>query len=68
MDRDEVGSEGTQKINTILQSNGFKTLIFNWDQTFISSNGSTVNIPEKIKDPGDMSKTQLRWLRKAEII
>ena len=64
LDRDAAGTAGARKTHLILQGNGFKTEIFNWDQVFISSKGSPIVIPKKIKDPCDMTSIQIKWLRK----
>ena len=63
LDRDNAGYEGAQKTNSLLNNSGFQVDIFNWEQTFFNSKMQEVKIPEKIKDPGDMSANQLQWLR-----
>ena len=52
LDRDEAGIAGSEKALSLLRSNGFSVDVFDWNQA-----------PEATKDPGDMSATQLKWLR-----
>jgi DNA primase len=63
LDRDVAGVEGAQKALSLLKSNGFQVDIFNWDQIICRSQGTSVKIPENIKDASDMSAKQLQWLR-----
>jgi hypothetical protein len=53
LDRDEAGIVGTEKALSLLQNNGFSVDVFDWNQA-----------SEAKKDPGDMSATQLKGLRK----
>jgi len=53
LDRDEAGIAGTEKALPLLRNNGFSVGVFDWNQA-----------SEATKDPGDMSATQLKWLRK----
>ncbi len=68
LDRDIAGIAGARETHSTLEACGFKSKIFNWNQTFNNLNGSSVNISEKIKDPCDMSVTQIRWLKQKGII
>jgi DNA primase len=57
LDRDEAGIAGSDKALSLLRNNGFSVDVFDWNQA-----------SEATKDPGDMSATHLRWLRKGRII
>jgi len=57
LDRDEAGIAGSEKALSLLRKNGFSVDVFDWNQA-----------SEATKDPGDMSATQLKWLRKERII
>jgi transposase len=57
LDRDEAGIAGSEKALSLLRNNGFSVDVFDWSQA-----------SEMTKDPGDMSATQLKWLRKERII
>jgi DNA primase len=64
LDRDKTGIDGTKKAVVKLKDNGFAVEIFDWEQTFNRPGLPPVKIPPSIKDPGDMSATQLQWSRK----
>jgi len=68
LDRDEAGRKGTQKAVSVLKQNGFTVTVFDWDQKFERPGCPPVGINPSIKDPADMSCTQLKYLRKHEII
>ncbi len=68
LDRDKAGMEGAQEALRRLKKSGFIVEPFDWEQTFCRADGSIAKIPEKIKDPGDMSTSQLQWLRGKGII
>ena len=68
LDRDEAGRKGTQKAVSVLKQNGFAVTVFDWDQKFERPGCPPVGINPSIKDPADMSCTQLKYLRKHEII
>jgi len=68
MDRDEAGRKGSKKAVASLRENGFAVKEFDWDQKFERPGCPPVKINESIKDPADMSCTQLKYLRKHEII
>ena len=63
LDRDEAGIAGAEKAVARLQSNGFSSEAFDWNQTFEQSGADLVKIPGTIRDPGYMSIRQLQWLR-----
>lgn len=65
LDRDKAGVEGAKKTFSILSENGFKSKIFDWEQVLTRSLDNTVRkIPNNIKDAGDLSVEQIRWLSK----
>jgi DNA primase len=64
LDRDEAGIVGTERAVTLLRDNGFRVEAFDWNQGFDRPGASLVKIPSRIKDAGDMSPKQLKWLRK----
>jgi DNA primase len=68
LDRDETGISGSQRAVNRLENNGFSVRVFDWDQWFEKPDGTTVKIPETIKDPGGMSVRQLMWLREQKKI
>lgn len=63
-DRDPAGMTGSGKAAAKLRESGFKVAEFDWNQAFQRADGSLVNIPDAIEDPGDMSAKQLQWLHK----
>jgi transposase/5S rRNA maturation endonuclease (ribonuclease M5) len=68
LDRDAAGVSGTKKSIALLQKNGFEVEQFDWTQLFDRTDSIPVKIPINIQDAGDMSLTQLRWLRQQGII
>jgi DNA primase len=68
LDRDEAGRQGTQKAAALLLQNGFVVTAFDWDQVFTRPGLPPCRIGPHIKDPGDMSFTQIKWLRKQGLI
>jgi len=68
LDRDKAGMEGTQEAMRHLKDIGFSVESFDWEQTFCRADGSIAKIQENIKDPDDMSTSQLQWLRGRGII
>jgi transposase len=63
LDRDETGISGAQRAVSLLENNGFSVRAFDWNQHFEKPDGTVINIPETIKDAGDMSVHQFMWLR-----
>jgi len=63
LDRDEAGIAGTSKSLSLLQENGFLVEAFDWNQSFKAPHRTSVAIPDRIRDAGDMSSKQLQWLR-----
>jgi DNA primase len=53
LDRDEAGIAGSEKALSLLRKNDFSVDVFDWSLA-----------SEQVKDPGDMSAEQLKWLRK----
>ncbi len=68
LDRDEAGRKGTQMAQALLEQNGFVVTDFDWDQVFTRPGLPPCRIGPHIKDPGDMSFTQIKWLRKQGLI
>jgi hypothetical protein len=68
LDRDEAGRKGTQRAESLLKQNGFIVKVFDWDKKFERPGCLPVGINPLFKDPADMSNTQLKYLRKHEII
>lgn len=68
LDRDKAGREGALKAESLLSQHGFTVSIFDWNQKFERPGCLPVGITSRIKDPADMSGTQLRYLRKAGMI
>jgi len=64
LDRDEAGIAGSEKALSLLRRNGFSVNLFDWNQTFDRPGARLLTIPVGIKDPGDMSPKQLKWLRR----
>lgn len=67
-DRDEAGQEGGAKAVELLQGLGVAAEAFGWEQTFASARRPLIRIPDTVKDPGDLSVEQLRWLRIHHVI
>ena len=63
LDRDETGVNGAERAAGILEKNRFSVRAFDWNQRFEKPDQTMVNIPDTIKDAGDMSVRQLLWLR-----
>jgi transposase len=68
LDRDEAGRQGTKRAAALLEKNGFVVTSFDWDQVFTRQELPPCRIGPHIKDPGDLSFTQIKWLRKQGII
>jgi hypothetical protein len=68
LDRDEAGRQGTQRAAALLEQNGFVVTAFDWDHVFTRPGLPPCRIGPHIKDPGDMSFTQIKWLRKQRLI
>lgn len=68
LDRDEAGRHGMQKAAALLEQNGFVVTSFDWDQVFTRPGLPPCRIGPHIKDPGDLSFTQIKWLRKQGMI
>jgi DNA primase len=68
LDRDKAGKEGALKAESLLKQHGFTVRIFDWDQKFERPGCLPVGITSGIKDPADMSGSQLRYLRKTGMI
>ncbi len=68
LDRDEAGRQGTQKAAALLEQNGFVVTSFDWDQVFTRPELPPCRIGPHINDPGDLSLTQIKWLRKQGLI
>ncbi len=68
LDRDEAGRQGTKRAAALLEQNGFVVKSFNWDQVFSRQELPPCRIGPHIKDPGDLSFTQIKWLREQGII
>ena len=64
LDRDEAGIAGSEKALSLLRRNGFSVDVFDWKETFDRPGARLLRIPVGIKDPGDMSSKQLKWLRR----
>jgi len=68
LDRDEAGRQGTKRAALLLEQNGFVVTAFDWDQVFTRPGLPPCRIGPHIKDPGDLSFTQIKWLRKQGMI
>ncbi len=68
LDRDRAGKEGSLKAASLLKRHGFIVSVFDWNQKFERPGCLPVGITSGIKDPADMSESQLRYLRKTGII
>ena len=68
LDRDEAGRQGTKRAAALLEQNGFVVTAFDWDQVFTRPGLPPCRIGSHIKDPGDMSFIQIKWLRKRGMI
>jgi 5S rRNA maturation endonuclease (ribonuclease M5) len=68
LDRDEAGRQGTKRAAELLEHQGFVVTAFDWEQVFPRHGLPPCRIGSSIKDPGDMSFTQIKWLRKRGMI
>lgn len=68
LDRDKAGQEGSLRAASLLKQHGFTARVFDWDHKFERPGCLPVGIASGIKDPADMSGTQLRYLRKTGMI
>ncbi len=66
-DRDQDGAAphglGAVKAAELITRRGYEVEMFNWNQSFSSSQRSSIPIPAEITDPAEFSTEQLRWLR-----
>ena len=68
LDRDETGRQGTKEAAALLAQSGFAVNAFDWNQPFNRPGLPPCRIGEHINDPGDLSLTQIKWLRKQGLI
>ena len=68
LDRDDAGRKGNQKAASLLKQNGFIVKVFDWEQKFERPGCPPARIKPSIKDPGDLSGSQIKYLRKQGII
>jgi transposase/5S rRNA maturation endonuclease (ribonuclease M5) len=68
LDRDDAGRKGTQRAVSLLTQNGFIVKIFDWEQQFDRPGCPPARINSSIKDPADLSESQIKYLRKQGII
>jgi len=68
LDRDETGRQGTKEAAAHLAQSGFAVNAFDWNQPFNRPGLPPCRIGEHINDPGDLSLTQIKWLRKQGLI
>ena len=68
LDRDETGRQGTQKAAALLKQNGFVVTAFDWEHVFTRPELPPCRIGSHINDPGDLSFSQIKWLRKQGMI
>ena len=68
LNRDEVGMQGTKRAVLLLEQNGFVVTAFDWDHVFTRPGLPPCRIGPHIKDPGDLSFIQIKWLRKQGMI
>ena len=68
LDRDDAGQKAARKAALLLEQNGFVVNVFDWCQKFERPGYPPVSIKPSIKDPADMSTSQLKYLRKLKII
>lgn len=68
LDRDDAGRQGTKRAALLLEQSGFVVTTFDWDQVFTRRGLPPCRIGPHIKDPGDLSFTQIKWLRKQRMI
>ena len=65
-DRDKTGSAATIPAVELLKESGFNAVSFDWNQTFSGGGDGreSVAISESVKDPGDFTEKQLKFLQK----
>ena len=68
LDRDDAGRKGTQRAVSLLTQNGFIVKVFDWEQPFARPGCPPARIKPSIKDPADLSGSQIKYLRKQGII
>lgn len=68
LDRDRAGRKGSQRAASLLNRHGFTVKIFDWNQKFNRFGCRKVGIKPGIKDPANMSRAQLKYLRNQGII
>jgi len=68
LNRDEAGMQGTKRAVLLLEQNGFVVTAFDWDHVFTRPGLPPCRIGPHIKDPGDLSFIQIKWLRKQGMI
>jgi len=68
LDRDDAGRKGTQRAISLLTQNGFIVKVFDWEQQFDRPGCPPTRIKPSIKDPADLSGSQIKYLRNQGII
>jgi len=68
LDRDDAGRKGTQRAVSLLKQNGFVVKGFDWEQQIDRPGCPSARIKPSIKDPADLSGSQIKYLRKQGII
>lgn len=68
-DRDKAGWQGQQKAVELIDATGeLKADGFDWNVAFPSPTRGYVQIPDALKDPGEFSVGQLRFLREKQVV
>ncbi|MEJ6707504.1 MAG: toprim domain-containing protein [Amylibacter sp.] len=67
-DRDAAGVTGAEKAAALIHTLGLDVCIFDWKASIAERCKGSVFIPERIKDIGDLSVLQIRWLRRQGMI
>lgn len=62
-DRDDAGKVGAEKAAIRLQDVGLTPAVFDWESPIGQTRDGPAHIPSNIHDLGDLTPTQLQWLR-----
>ena len=67
-DRDEAGCRGAAKAAALLEAQGLRPRVFDWDAPVGQTSAGPAHIPDTITDLAEFSTEQLAWLRTRRLL